>query len=98
MHVTDGTFADAVVARSSQVPVVVDFWAPWCGPCRVLAPVLESEIAALDGRVVLVKVNTDDNPEVARRFQISSIPAVKAFSDGRVVAEFVGVRDARFVR
>ncbi len=92
MDVTDSTFDDAVVERSHAVPVVVDFWAAWCGPCRALTPVLESAIAERDGAVELAKVDVDANQELSRRFGVSGIPAVKAFRDGRVAAEFVGLR------
>lgn len=95
---TDTDFEEIVVARSRHVPVVVDFWAPWCGPCRVLGPLLEREIAALDGRVELVKVNTDTNPELARRFDIQGIPALKAFTGGQVTKEMAGLQPAEALR
>jgi putative thioredoxin len=88
--VTTKSFAADVIERSRTVPVVVDFWAPWCGPCRTLGPLLEREVNALGGRVELVKVNTDENPELANEYQTLSIPAVKAFRGGEIVDEFVG--------
>jgi putative thioredoxin len=90
MHTTTDKFAADVLEASRQVPVLVDFWAPWCGPCRVLGPALEALEAEAKGRWRLVKVNTEAEPMLAHQFQITSIPAVKLFRDGRVVDEFAG--------
>jgi putative thioredoxin len=92
MDATEQTFDDVVLARSHEVPVVVDFWAEWCGPCHALAPVLESAIAERDGTIDLVKVDVDSNTELAQQFGVSGIPAVKAFREGHVVNEFVGAQ------
>jgi putative thioredoxin len=90
IDVTDATFEQDVIERSATTPVIVDLWAPWCGPCRTLGPIIEKVVDATDGKVVLVKVNTDENPGIAQAFQVQSIPAVYALKDGEVVDGFVG--------
>jgi putative thioredoxin len=92
MDVTEATFQTAVIDRSHTVPVVVDFWAEWCGPCRQLGPVIERAVAARAGKVELAKIDVDANPAISQTFGIQSIPAVKAFKDGKVAAEFVGAQ------
>ena len=90
--VSDATFTTEVVERSHTVAVVVDLWAPWCGPCKTLGPILEQAVAATGGAVELAKVNVDDNPQTAQAFQVQSIPAVYAMRDGKVVDGFIGAQ------
>src|SRR5215216_4585165 len=92
IDVTDATFQTEVLERSETTPVVVDLWAPWCGPCRTLGPIIEKVVDATEGKVVLVKVNVDENPEISRAFQVQGIPAVYALKDGNVVDGFVGAQ------
>ena len=91
MDTTLATFEKDVIAGSTLAPVLVDFWAPWCGPCKSLSPMLEKLEAEYDGKWKLVKVNVDENQELAAHFQVRSIPHVMAFADGRPVDQFVGV-------
>lgn len=98
VEVTDATFDVEVVAKSNQVPVVVDLWAPWCGPCRQLTPILEKVVGATNGQVVLTKINVDDNPRAAATFRVQGIPAVYALSEGKVVDGFVGAQPEHVVQ
>lgn len=88
--VTDANFETDVIQRSFEHPVVVDLWAPWCGPCRSLGPIIEESVDATGGQVELVKVNVDENPGISQAFRVQSIPAVYALKDGQVVDGFVG--------
>lgn len=89
---TDATFEEVVVGRSRELPVVVDLWAPWCGPCKQLGPMLEAAVEATAGQVVLAKVNVDENPEISAAFGVQSIPAVYGLYGGRVVDSFIGAQ------
>lgn len=96
--VTDRTFEQDVIERSKTVPVVVDLWAEWCGPCRTLGPILEKVIGETGGSVELAKVDVDANPQISQAFQVQSIPAVYALKDGQIVDGFVGAQPEAAVR
>jgi len=98
IDVTDATFETDVIEASMNAAVVVDLWAPWCGPCKTLGPILETVIAETNGKVVLAKVNVDENPATSQAFQVQGIPAVYAMKDGQVVDGFVGAQGEPAVR
>ena len=98
LEVTDATFDEAVIEESKNRPVVVDFWAEWCGPCRVLSPIIEEVAAEFGGDVLLAKLDTDRNPGTAAAYGIQAIPSVKAFVDGEVASEFAGALPEEHVR
>ena len=87
---TDQQFMVDVVDESRETPVIVDFWAPWCGPCKQLGPMLEKQVVAAKGKVKLVKINIDENPHIAQQLRVQSIPAVYAFKGGQPVDAFMG--------
>ncbi len=98
IDVTDATFETEVIQKSNDVIVVVDLWAPWCGPCKTLGPIIERVIDATEGKVVLAKVNVDENPAVSQAFKVQSIPAVYALQNGAVVNGFMGALPERQIQ
>jgi putative thioredoxin len=98
VDVTDATFQHEVVQRSMTTPVVVDLWAPWCGPCKTLGPMIERIVDETGGAVVLAKINVDENPQASAAFRVQSIPAVYALRDGQVVDGFIGAQPESVVR
>lgn len=98
IDVTDATFEADVLQRSMTTPVVVDLWASWCGPCKTLTPILEKVVGEANGKVILAKVNVDENPQVSQAFRVQSIPAVYALSGGQIVGNFMGAQPEDQVR
>ena len=98
VDVTEATFETEIVAKSHEVPVVVDLWADWCGPCKTLAPILEQVIDETDGQVALAKVDVDANSRLAESFNVQGIPAVFAIKDGKIAGQFTGAQPEHVVR
>ena len=96
IHVTDAAFEEVVLR--SPIPVVVDFWAPWCGPCRMVAPILEEIASEYDGQLIVAKVNTDDNPEWAIRYGVQGIPTLLYIADGKVTERQVGAAPKPYIQ
>jgi len=97
IDVTDATFQAEVIERSKTIPVIVDLWAPWCGPCKTIGPILEKLTDATGGRVILAKVNVDENPAISAAFKVQSIPAVYALKDGAMFDGFVGAQSEHVI-
>ena len=91
MEINDNDFEEKVIEKSKETPVVVDFYADWCGPCKMLAPVMEKLEKEYEGKAVFIKINTDNNPTTSQKYGVTGIPAVKLFKDGEVVDEFTGL-------
>ena len=98
IDVTDASFEAEILNRSMTTPVVVDLWAPWCGPCKTLGPIIEKVVDETNGRVVLAKINVDENPQASAAFRVQSIPAVYALHQGQVVDGFIGAQPEAQIR
>ncbi len=98
IEVNDESFQEKVIEQSKRVPVIVDFWAPWCGPCLILSPILERIAEEYKGKFILAKINVDKSRSISQAYSIMSIPSVKLFKDGKVVDEFIGAMPEQVVR
>jgi len=98
MEISENEFNEKVIEKSKEMPVVVDFYADWCGPCQMLGPIMEKIAEEFKGKVIIVKVNTDNNPSISHEYGITGIPAVKLFKDGKVVDEFVGLQSEDMIK
>jgi putative thioredoxin len=98
IDITDADFEKEVIEKSHEIPVLVDFWASWCGPCMMLGPTLEKLSKEFDGKMILAKAETEDNRDAASKLGVMSIPSVKLFKDGKIVDEFVGAQPEATIR
>lgn len=98
VKITDDNFESEVIERSKSVPVLVDFWAPWCAPCKMLGPILEKLAEEFNGKFVLAKVNVEENRKASGLYAIRSIPAVKLFKNGEIASEFIGARPEEVIK
>ncbi|MFA5020129.1 MAG: thioredoxin [Candidatus Pacearchaeota archaeon] len=90
IHLTDENFSKEVIEKSKKIPVIVDFWAPWCGPCQMLIPILEKIAKEYKGKIIIAKAETSENPKKCEEYDIMSIPSVKMFKNEKVISEFLG--------